>query len=144
MCAVYIVAHKMKRKMASEARRRLRAAEAARAANVEQMLQAEAMVAGSFVKQGRTCGKPTCRCATGERHEARYLSRKIEGRTQMAYVSAGDEVDVATKAERYRRFRQARAALVKLAADTTHAADVLQAALTEPYPKEARRRRRRR
>lgn len=102
------------------------------------------MVAGSFLKQGRTCGKPTCRCATGDRHEARYLSRRVDGRTQMAYVPARDEVDVATKAERYRRFRQARAALMKLADETAATADVLQAALTEPYPKESRRRRRRR
>ena len=102
------------------------------------------MVAGSFLRQERTCGKPTCRCATGAKHEATYLSRKVDGRTQMVYVPAGDEVDVATKAERYRRFRQARAALMKLAAETAQAADVLQAAVTEPYPKEARRRRKRR
>ena len=133
-----------KRERASEARRRLRAAEAAREAHVEDLLGAEPMVAGSFLKQGRTCGKPTCRCATGAKHEATYLSRKVDGRTQMVYVPAGDEVDVATKAERYRRFRQARAALMKLAAETAQAAAVLQAAVTEPYPKEARRRRKRR
>lgn len=138
------MAHKMKRERASEARRRLRAVEEQREAHVEELFGAETMVAGAFVKQGRTCGKPTCHCATGERHQARYLSRKIEGRTRMVYVPVGDEVDVVTKAERYRRFRQARAALIKLAGETAKAADVLQGALTEPYPREARRRRRRR
>lgn len=108
------------------------------------MLGADAMIAGSFVTLARTCGKPTCRCARGEKHEGKYLSRSYGGRTRLAYLPAGDEVDVATKAERYRRFRQARAALMKLAAETAQAADTLQAALTEPYPKEARRRRRRR
>jgi len=73
-----------------------------------------------------------------------YVVRKVDGRSEIAYVPAGDTVEVATKTERYRRFRQARAALMKLAAETAQAADALQAALTEPYPKEARRRRRRR
>ena len=133
-----------KRTAASEARRRLRQAEQGRDAHVEELLGTEAMIGGSFVKQGRTCGKAGCRCARGERHTAAYLSGKVEGRTRMTYVPARDEVDVATKAERYRRFRQARAELMKLAAKTAEAADTLQAALTEPYPKEARRRRKRR
>ena len=136
--------HKMKRARASDARRRLRAAEEAREAHVEELLGAETMMAGAFAKQKRKCGKDNCRCATGASHVAAYLSRSVEGRTRLAYVPAGDEVDVATKAERYRRFRQARAELMKLAAETAQAADVLQAALTEPYPKEARRRRKRR
>ena len=105
---------------------------------------AGAMIAGSFVTLARTCGKPTCRCARGEKHEGKYLSRSDGGRTRLAYVPAGDELDVAPKAERYRRFRQARAALMKLAAEAAQAADVLQVAVTEPYPKEARRRRKRR
>ena len=123
---------------------RLRQAEAARATHVEQLLDADAMIAGSFVTLARACGKPTCRCARGEKHEGKYLSRSEGGRTRLVYVPAGGEHDVATKAERYRRFRQARAALMKLAAETAQAADVLQAAVTEPYPKEARRRRKRR
>ena len=131
----------LKREKASDARRRLRTAEAARDTHVQELMQGSTMVVGSFLKQGRTCGKPTCRCATGEKHQARYLSRKVKGRTQMVYVPAANEVAVAAKAERYRRFRQARAELMKLAAQTAKAADTLQAALTEPYPKSERPRR---
>lgn len=134
----------MKRASASEARRRLRQAEQAREAHVQVLLGSDAMIAGSFARQKRTCGKDNCRCAAGEPHIAAYLSRSVQGRTQLLYVPAGDEVDVARKGERYRRFRQARAALMKLAAETGGAADTLQAALTEPYPKEDRRRRNRR
>ena len=89
---------------------------------MEELLDADGMVAGSFVTLARTCGKPTCRCARGEKHEGKYLSRSEGGRTRLAYVPAGDEVDVATKAERYRQFRQARAALMK-AVETAQAAD---------------------
>jgi hypothetical protein len=133
-----------RRTTASEARSRLRRAEQARESHVGELLEAQGMVAGSFQRQGRTCGKAGCRCATGARHEAAYLSRKVDGRSEMAYVPAGDVVEVATKAERYRRFRQARAALMKLAAETAQAADALQVALTEPYPKKEARRRRKR
>lgn len=134
----------MKRRQASEARQRLRQAESARVTHVDELLGADAMIGGSFVTLARTCGKASCRCARGEKHQGKYLSRSDGGRTRLAYVPAGDEVDVASKAERYRRFRQARAALMKLAAQTAQAADVLQASLTEPYPKEVRRRRKHR
>lgn len=139
-CAYCIYAYKVKRAKASEARRSLRDTEQARVAHVQELLAARPMIAGSLLKQGRTCGKPGCRCAGGERHVAAYLSRSIEGRTKLTYVRSGDEVDVAVRAGRYGRFRRARAALMKLAADTARAADALQAALTEPYPREDRRR----
>jgi hypothetical protein len=111
---------------------------------MEDLLKADTMISGSYVTLARTCGKPTCRCNRGEKHEGKYLSRNVGGKTRLIYVPAGDEVEVATKAERYRRFRQARAALMKLAAETAKVADALQEALTEPYPKEARHRRKRR
>lgn len=131
----------MKRTEASRARARLQQTERAREEQVEALLQADAMVAGSFVRQTRTCGKSGCRCTRGERHVATYLSRSVGGVTQMVYVPGGDEVAVSTKADRYRRFREARAALMKLASETAQAADALQVALTEPYPKGERRRR---
>src|SRR5574341_164784 len=134
----------MKRPEASRARARLQQTERAREEQVETLLRAESLVAGSFIRQTRTCGKSGCRCARGERHVAAYLSRSVGGRTQMVYVPGRDEVAVSTKADRYRRFREARAALMKLASETAQAADALQDALTEPYPKEARRRRKRR
>jgi hypothetical protein len=48
---------------------------------------AERMLWGSLVPVYRKCGKPTCHCATGEKHgPAWYLSRREEGRTRMWYV----------------------------------------------------------
>lgn len=132
------------RSRASHARRRIQQAEMARRTQVAELMRGKTMVVGSFVTLGRKCGKPSCHCTRGEKHLGKFLSRKLQGRAQLVYVRAGDEVDVARKAERYRRFRQARAELMKLAAATAQAADVLQVVLTEPYPKEARRRRNRR
>ena len=92
------------------------------------------MIEGAFVTLGRKCGKPTCRCATGEKHYSKFLSRKVEGKTRLVYVRSEDEVEVSRKAERYRALRQARAELMKLAAQTAALADEIQVALTEPYP----------
>lgn len=132
------------RTKASRARLRIRQVESARAAHVARLLGAQAMVSGSFIALDRACGKSTCRCATGRKHRSKYLSRSVGGRTQLVYVPAHDEVAIAAKAERYRRFREARATLMKLATETAKAADTLQVVLTEPYPKEIRRRRRQR
>jgi Family of unknown function (DUF6788) len=48
---------------------------------------AEQMLWGSLVAVYRKCGKPTCHCATGEKHgPVWYLSRHEHGRTRMRYV----------------------------------------------------------
>jgi hypothetical protein len=49
-----------------------------------------------------------------------------------------DEVEISAKAESYRRFRKARAELMKLAARAAELADELQRALTEAYPRDVR------
>lgn len=125
----------MDRTTASRTRQQIRKIEDARAAHIETLLSAGEMIAGSFVVLLRKCGKPTCRCASGDGHEARCLSRSEGGKTRMAYVPARDEVEVSTKAERYREFRQARAELMRLSGQLAELADELQAALTEPYPR---------
>ena len=52
----------------------------------------------------------------------------------MQYVPASDELFVKEAAERYRRFREARAELAKLSAEVLSLADALQESLTVPYP----------
>lgn len=45
------------------------------------------MLWGSLVAVYRRCGKPTCHCATGEKHgPAWYLSQHEQGRTRMRFV----------------------------------------------------------
>jgi hypothetical protein len=60
----------------------------------------------------------------------------------MVYVSADQAATVKTAAERYQRFRRARAQLVKLSTRTVALADRLQQALTEPLAAPATRRQR--
>jgi len=48
---------------------------------------AEQMLWGSLVAVYRKCGKPTCHCATGEKHgPVWYLSQHEKGRTRMRFV----------------------------------------------------------
>ena len=126
----------MDRRRASQLRQQILRAEQQRREHVDSLVGSEALIEGSFVTLGRKCGKPTCRCASGEKHYSKFLSRSEQGRTRLIYIPAGDEVEVARKAERYRRLRQARAELMKLAAATAGLADSLQHALAEPYPPE--------
>ena len=92
------------------------------------------MIRGSFVRQGRRCGKPGCRCARGELHEAAFLSVSEGGHIRNTHVPRADRPRVEEKAGRYRSFRKARAQLAALGREVLDEADALQRALTEPYP----------
>jgi len=114
-----------------------------RTQHLEELLSTrQRLVRGSFVVLGKKCGKAGCACTRGALHPTRYLSASEQGRTRMVYVSAEEAAAVKTAAERYQRFRRARAQLVKLSTRTVALADRLQQALTEPLPAQARRRQR--
>jgi hypothetical protein len=90
------------------------------------------LLRGSFVVLGKKCGKAGCACSRGALHPARYLSASEQGRTRMVYVAAAQAATVKGGAERYQRFRRARAQVVKLSTRTVALADRLQQALTDP------------
>jgi DNA repair exonuclease SbcCD ATPase subunit len=71
----------------------------------------EVLVKGTVYEQRRKCGKPTCRCATGEPHSSIILSRSEEGRTRLIAIPSGHLKDLQVLTERYQRFRRARARL---------------------------------
>lgn len=52
------------------------------------------VVHGSLVEMKRTCGKPQCRCARGEKHKAFYISRRLDGKTRLDHVSKSRVKDV--------------------------------------------------
>ena len=119
---------------ASQLRQRLRRNEEARREHVSTMLECGDLIVGSFMDRGRKCGYAGCHCATGEKHYSKVLSRRRNGKNHHTHVPARDEMDVAEKWMRFRRFRRARTTLVKLAAQTSRLADELEAALAVPYP----------
>jgi len=72
------------------------------------------VVHGSLVEAKRTCGNKGCKCARGQRHSAFYLSRSIEGRTRLEYVSKAD-------VETVRKWRKNHERLVELLEELTTA-----------------------
>jgi hypothetical protein len=124
-----------KRPEASRLRQQLTRTEEQRDRHLAEILQTRLrMIRGSFVVLGKKCGKPNCRCATGETHPTSYLSISEEGRRRMVHVRVADLVAVREAADRYRRFREARAALAKLSADLLALVDALQECLVDAYP----------
>ncbi len=50
---------------------------------------AEAMLAGALLRQGRRCGRAGCRCARGELHGPYpYLAVRSGGRSRLLYLPA--------------------------------------------------------
>jgi hypothetical protein len=124
-----------KRPEASRLRQQLTRTEEQRDRHLAEILQTRLrMIRGSFVVLAKKCGKPNCRCATGETHPTSYLSISEEGRRRMVHIRVADVAVVREAADRYRRFREARAALAKLSADLLALVDALQACLVDAYP----------
>lgn len=44
------------------------------------------LLRGSLVSMRRTCGKPGCHCAAGEKHVSLYLAIRVGKRRKMIYV----------------------------------------------------------
>lgn len=65
------------------------------------------MVRGTVVTHRRRCGKPNCRCASGEElHEQVILTYSEESRARSVSLPAELIVPVERATERYRRARQ--------------------------------------
>lgn len=66
-----------------------------RDARIRQIAKTKPFIAGSLAKVGVKCGNPSCRCASGERHEAWVLTRKERGKTVTVHVPRDMVEDVA-------------------------------------------------
>jgi hypothetical protein len=71
------------------------------------------MVQGSFYLLRRKCGKPNCRCATGQLHAAYVLTRSEQGKDRLYTVPREQRARVRKWAAEYRRYQRARAVLAK-------------------------------
>ena len=62
---------------------------------------------GTLTTFRRRCGKPSCRCATGEPHQSPALTFTELGRTKTVTLSAGEVEEVAAALARYETARAA-------------------------------------
>jgi len=96
--------------------------------------QRPSLIRGSVYPLRRKCGKATCRCQEGHLHESWVLSVPDEGRKRMRAVPKGKRLKWQQMTDRYRRYRRARARLVKLFSEILKQADELERERTVPPP----------
>lgn len=92
------------------------------------------LIRGSVYPLRRKCGKTNCRCQDGHLHESWVLSVPEKGRKRMRAVPKGKRLTWQQMADRYRRFRRARARLVKLFVEILDRVDQLERERTVPPP----------
>lgn len=109
---------------------------------LDELLPLRQLVKGSVYELQTRCGKPACHCASddGPRHSSTVLSWSEHGKTRLRTLPAGERARFQQWAENYRRFRQARAALVKLQRRMLATIDQLEKTLRLPPPQPAARR----
>ena len=92
------------------------------------------LIRGSVYRLRRKCGKAVCRCQQGHLHESWVLSVPEKGRKRMRVVPKGKRLKWQQMTDRYRRFRRARARLVKLFAEMMRLVDEVERERTVPPP----------
>jgi len=110
---------------------------------IDDLLPLRQLVKGSVYNLQTRCGKPSCHCAAdqGPLHTSTVLSWSDQGKTRLRTLPPAERSRFRQWAENYRRFRHARAALVKLHQRILAHIDRLENALRLPPPKPAAHRR---
>ena len=50
------------------------------------LISAQGMLHGTLDERARTCGKPNCKCARGEKHVSLYLVVRVDGKLRHLYI----------------------------------------------------------
>jgi len=86
--------------------RKLRSLEARRARLIDALTSDEPLLIGSLSYVKRTCGKPSCHCATTPAHPAWTLATTDAGRRRCQVVRLADVADVRSRVANYKSFKQ--------------------------------------
>ena len=87
--------------------RKLRSLEGRRARLLDALCDDEPFLVGSISLVKRTCGKPTCHCATTPAHETWVLATTLDARRRCQVVRQADVDDVRRRVAIYKAFRKA-------------------------------------
>lgn len=103
-------------------------------------LSYQPLVAGSLITKYKRCNKGGCRCTRGEPHGPFwYLSQTVGGRTVMRFLRAAWVSRVRAAYERTKRWRQRRAAWVRMQQQILRRLDRLAEEATVPVERLERR-----
>jgi len=70
-----------------------------------QLITTYGFVRGNLVRRDKTCGRPNCRCARGEKHPSVSLVASDESRLQQLYIPAALEPTAREWVDTYHRIR---------------------------------------
>jgi hypothetical protein len=59
-----------------------------------QLIHDKPLIVGGMVEMARTCGKPNCKCATGEKHKSWCVSLRHKGKRKMIHIPRVCEEEV--------------------------------------------------
>ena len=81
---------------------------------IRSLLALREMLPGSFVERRRKCGKPNCRCASGDPdqlHVEYLLSFLSQGKPRTFHIPAELVAEIRSRVELHKRFQQAETAI---------------------------------
>jgi hypothetical protein len=110
------------------------------AGEVRRMVRVRAMLHGYLYHSRRRCGKPSCRCARGQLHEAWVVATKVGGKRTTRSVPSELRGKVQRLTDNYRQFRQAQGAIGKLCKEARQLTRELEGLLCEDLFNEQARR----
>ena len=80
---------------------------------LDELQKRESLVKGTLYERRRRCGRQGCRCGRGQLHVSRAFSYSEGGQTRHLSLRGIDSTRLERSVDGYRRFRTARAELVK-------------------------------
>jgi len=66
------------------------------------IIEQQPVIAGSIVDMVHTCGKPGCRCGTGEKHVSPYLAVRRKGKRTMISIPRHMEEEIRQSVSNYK------------------------------------------
>lgn len=108
---------------------------------LKKVLHPRKMIQGSLYRMRRSCGKPGCRCAKGDKHVSWYLSRAVEGKTKLTYIGRIVPAWLEQRVRRYQRHHKVLARIRKIDAEISSSLNKLRDARVQTI-EEARKERR--
>lgn len=88
------------------ARSQMSAQERELRSRLAQLIGSLGLVRGTLAARQKSCGKPTCHCAQGEKHRALYLTASEEGKPRQLFIPLEAEEKARGWVENYQRIRQ--------------------------------------
>jgi hypothetical protein len=82
------------------------AAERELRSRLAQLVSSGALIRATLTVRERSCGKATCKCATGEKHSSLYLVSRQDGQMRQLFVPKNMEGKVRQWVEQYQRAQE--------------------------------------